>query len=58
LFVDESVWKICLADKAQSLVAFVSGSSPLSAFQSAEKGLVTGMLDWRSSHPRGSNKRR
>lgn len=58
LFVDDSAWKLCLSDKAQSLVAFVSGSSPLQAFQSAEQGLVTGKLDWRSSHQRNSNKRR
>lgn len=58
LFTDQGLWKLCLADKAQSLVAFVSGSSPLHAFQSAEQGLVTGTLDWRSSRQPNSNKRR
>lgn len=58
LFTDGCLWKLCLSDKAQSLVAFTSGSSPLHAFQSAEQGLVTGTLDWRSSRQPNSNKRR
>ncbi|AXH79190.1 MAG: hypothetical protein [Circular genetic element sp.] len=58
LFTDDGLWKLCLSDKAQSLVAFCSGSSPLHAFQTAEQGLVAGTLDWRPSQPRSSNKRR
>jgi len=57
LFTDADVWKICLADKAQSLVAFVSGLSPLQAFQAAEDGLLRDTLDWRPSSPRRGNKK-
>lgn len=58
LFVDESVWKICLSDKDQGRVAFVTGLSPLEAFQAAERGLVSSSLDWRASSPSNRNKRR
>ena len=58
LFTDGSSWKICLSDKAQSLVAFVTGLSPLEAFQAAERGLVSNCLDWRASSPTNRNRRR
>jgi hypothetical protein len=51
LFSDGPVWKLCLSDKAQSRVAFVSGSSPQLAFQAAEEGLQRSSLDWRSQRP-------
>ena len=48
LFSDGPVWKLCLSDRAQSRVAFVSASSPQQAFQAAEEGLQKSCLDWRS----------
>ena len=51
LFSDGPVWKLCLSDKGQGRVAFVSGSSPQLAFQAAEEGLQRSSLDWRSQRP-------
>jgi hypothetical protein len=51
LFSDGPVWKMCLSDRAQSRVAFVSGSSPQGAFQAAEEGLQRSSLDWRPQRP-------
>ena len=47
LFSDGPVWKLCLSDRHQSRVAFVSGSSPQGAFQAADEGLQRSSLDWR-----------
>jgi hypothetical protein len=49
LFTDQGAWKICLSDKDQARVAFVSASSPQAAFQAAEKALVADCLDWRGT---------
>ena len=48
LFTDGATWKLCLSDRSQSRVAFVSGSSPQLAFQAAEEGLQRSCLDWRA----------
>ena len=48
LFTDGPSWKLCLSDRAQGRVAFVTGTSPQLAFQAAESGLVGSSLDWRS----------
>ena len=48
LFTDGPQWKLCLSDKDQSRVAFVSGSSPQSALMAAEAGLIGSTLDWRA----------
>lgn len=58
LFTDESVWKICLSDRAQGLVAFVAGQSPLEAFQAAERGLESNSLDWRASSQSNRSRRK
>ena len=48
LFTDGPQWKLCLSDKDQSRLAFVSGSSPQAALLAAEAGLVGSTLDWRA----------
>ena len=58
LFTDESVWKICLSDRAQGRIAFVTGMSPLEAFQAAERGLESNSLDWRAQSPSNRKKGR
>ena len=57
LFTDDSQWKACLSDKAQSLIAFVSAPSPQEALQAAERGLTTATLDWRASSRLPTRKR-
>ena len=57
LFTDDQTWKICLSDRAQARVAFVTGLSPLEAFQAAERGLATSSLDWRASSQSGRKRR-
>jgi len=47
LFTDGPTWKLCLSDRSQGRVAFVSGASPPLALQAAEAGLVGSTLDWR-----------
>ena len=51
LFTDGPQWKLCLSDKDQGQVAFVTGSCPQEAFLAAERGLVAANLDWRVSSP-------
>jgi hypothetical protein len=52
LFADGPAWKLCLADRDQGLVAFITAPEPFQAMQSAEQGLVGDTLDWRRSGPR------
>lgn len=58
LFTDGPTWKVCLSDRAQSRVAFVSGASPPQALKAAEDGLVGSTLDWRLQRAYSSGKRK
>lgn len=51
LFSDSGQWKLCLSDRAQGLIAFVTGQCPQTALEGAERGLVAGTLDWRAQRP-------
>ncbi len=52
LFLEGRHVKVCLSDRAQDEVAFVSGESPADALDAAESGLRDGDLDWRASKSR------
>lgn len=58
LFADAGAWKLCLADKDQGRVAFVSASDPQGALSAAERGLVSDSLDWRAQRANSSAPRR
>jgi len=47
LFADEGRLKVCLSDRDQGLVAFVTGDGVLSLLDAAEQMLREGDGDWR-----------
>jgi hypothetical protein len=59
LFTDAGAWKLCLSDKDQSRIAFVTSGSPQDLLAAAERGLVADSLDWRASraNPGGGRKK-
>jgi hypothetical protein len=48
LFADCGTWKLCLSDKHQQRIAFVSAKEPQAALEAAERGLMSDSLDWRA----------
>jgi hypothetical protein len=58
LFTDDAVWKVCLSDKDQDLVAFVTAHSPQEALEALEEGLRQDKLDWRPNRSTKGNKGR
>lgn len=56
VFADEGVVKLCVNDRAQSLVAFVTASTLEGAFHALEEGMEDDRLDWRA--PSGARKKR
>jgi hypothetical protein len=58
LFTDQGQWKVCLSDRDQARVAFVTASSPQEALEVAESRFVSGTLDWRAQRPQNGGSRR
>jgi hypothetical protein len=56
IFTDGSVWKCCLNDKDQNLVAFVSGPTIEKALEAAEKAVGDPGADWRVSQGKGKRR--
>ena len=52
LFVDQSLWKLCLNDKDNGRVAFCSGCSVEDVLRTAEEGIVHSVLNWRPAAPK------
>lgn len=48
IFADGARWKLCLNDRDQGRVAFMTGGDPEEALTRLEDGLKTDSLDWRS----------
>lgn len=48
IFADGARWKLCLNDRDQGRVAFMTGGDPEEALTRLEEGLATDSLDWRS----------
>jgi len=57
-FADMGKWKVCVSDRALSLVAFTTGESFEDLLRSIEKGLKEGSLDWRPAKHDGGKGRR
>lgn len=47
VFAEQGLWKLCLNDRAEGQVAFVSGATLTAALHALEAGLRDGTLDWR-----------
>jgi hypothetical protein len=58
LFVDEGRLKVCLSDRDQGLVGFVTGSTVMEVLMAAESSLRQDSVDWRASRDNGRKPRR
>lgn len=56
IFIEEGSVKLCLNDRDQDQVAFVTGSSLEEAFEAADAGLDGDSLDWRQSRRAGGKR--
>lgn len=49
LFCEEGLWKACLNNRAEGLVAFVTAPDQAGLMKAVEEGLEAGTLDWRKA---------
>lgn len=47
VFCEDGAFKVCLSDRADGYVAFVSSATFKGVLLECEEGLVSGSLDWR-----------
>lgn len=57
LFAVDGVWKVCLNDRAEGRVAFVSGATTASAMATLDTQLEDGTVEWKVSKPYKSKTR-
>ena len=57
MFCEDGKVKLCLNDRDQDLVGFVTGSTLEEVLKVAEKSLVDDTVDWRKSRRQGGGKR-
>jgi hypothetical protein len=58
VFIEDGIWKGCLRDRDQSLVAFVAAPTPEGILAAADKGLRGNDLDWRAQRPWDGRKKK
>lgn len=51
LFAEDGLFKVCLSEKAEGLVAFCSGDGLFAVLDALEGQLTDGSVDWRKAKP-------